>query len=206
MNLALSSRLQQRHPVALAPRWLVAALLSFAVLLAGPAYAKKVGGVELPAELTVGDAALALNGAGLRKKLFIKLYVGSLYLPEPSSDAQAIIDADEPMSITLNILSDLLTRDKMLKALKQGFKKSTDGNTEAIQPQIDRMIELMQEKIRPGDSFQLSYEPGSGTHMSKNGDAPELIEGLDFKQALFGIWLSDKPAQASLKKAMLGGG
>ncbi len=29
------------------------------------------------------------------------------------------------------------------------------------------------------------------------------LEGLDFKKALFGIWLSDKPAQASLKKAML---
>jgi len=28
---------------------------------------------------------------------------------------------------------------------------------------------------------------------------------MAFKQALFGIWISDKPVQKSLKKAMLGG-
>jgi hypothetical protein len=93
----------------------------------------------------------------------------------------------------------------MLKALNDGFKNSTGGDTAAIQPQIDQMIEFMGEKIKIGDVFHYVYEPGSGTHMIKNDGAPVVIEGLDFKQALFGIWLADKPAQASLKKAMLGG-
>jgi hypothetical protein len=31
-----------------------------------------------------------------------------------------------------------------------------------------------------------------------------VIAGLDFKQALYGIWLGNKPVQASLKKALLG--
>lgn len=182
-----------------------AGLFILAMSLASPTMAKKVSGVDLPDSITAGEATLALNGAGLRKKLFIKLYVGGLYLNEPSSDAQAIIDADEPMAITLNIKSKLLTRDKMLKALNDGFKNSTGGDTAAIQPQIDQMIEFMGEKIKIGDVFHYVYEPGSGTHMSKNGGEPVVIEGLDFKQALFGIWLADKPAQASLKKAMLGG-
>jgi len=30
------------------------------------------------------------------------------------------------------------------------------------------------------------------------------VPGLAFKQALFGIWLSDDPVQDSLKEAMLG--
>ena len=182
-----------------------AGLFILAMSLASPTMAKKVSGVDLPDSISAGDASLALNGAGLRKKLFIKLYVGGLYLSEASSDAQAIIDADEPMAITLNIKSKLLTRDKMLKALNDGFKNSTGGDTAAIQPQIDQMIEFMGEKIKIGDIFHYVYAPGSGTHMIKNGGSPVVIEGLDFKQALFGIWLADKPAQASLKKAMLGG-
>lgn len=181
-----------------------AGLFILAVLVTGPALAKKVSGADLPDTITAGEATLALNGAGLRKKLFIKLYVGGLYLSGASSDAEAIVDADEPMAVTLNILSKLLTRDKMLKALNAGFKNSTGGDTAAIQPQIDQMIEFMGEKIKIGDVFHYVYEPGSGTHMIKNGGSPVVIEGLDFKQALFGIWLSDKPAQASLKKAMLG--
>ena len=103
-------------------------------------------------------------------------------------------------------MSDLLTRDKMLKALKSGFNKSTGGNTGPVQPQIDQMIELMTDKIRPGDSYTFAFEPAVGTRMSRNGEELGLIEGLEFKQALFGIWLSDKPVQANLKSAMLKGG
>jgi len=50
----------------------------------------------------------------------------------------------------------------------------------------------------------LAYEPGVGTHLMNGDESVSVIPGLEFKQALFGIWLSDKPAQASLKKKMLG--
>ena len=183
------------------------ALACFTVLLlSSPAHARKVAGVELESSLAVGSEELILNGAGLRKRLFIKLYVGSLYLGSHSNDAAGVIAADESMAIRLNILSDLLTRDKMLKALKSGFNKSTGGNTGPVQPQIDQMIELMTDKIRPGDSYTFAFEPAVGTRMSRNGEELGLIEGLEFKQALFGIWLSDKPVQANLKSAMLKGG
>ncbi|ASJ74751.1 chalcone isomerase family protein [Granulosicoccus antarcticus] len=173
-------------------------------LLAGPLHAAKVGGLTLDETIPVGSTQTHYNGAGLRKKLFIKLYVGSLYLETASSDASTIIDADEAMAIRLNILSGMLTRDKLLKALKEGFDNATGGNTAPIQPQIDQMIGLMQDKISPGDSLTLAYEPGVGTHVLKNGTELSVIEGLPFKSALFGIWLSSKPAQGSLKSAMLG--
>ena len=48
------------------------------------------------------------------------------------------------------------------------------------------------------------YTPGSGVAISKNGELKDTIEGIAFKKALFGIWLSDKPADKKLKKAMLG--
>ena len=181
------------------------AVLAVALLLiGGHATAAKVAGVELDPAMSVGEQELVLNGAGIRKKLFIKLYVGSLYAVEKSRDATALVDADEAMAIRLNVLSDLLTRDKMVKALKEGFSKSTGGNTEPVQGGIDQMMGLMQDKIRPGNSITLAYEPGVGTHVMRDGEAMSVIPGLAFKQALFGIWLSDSPAQASLKKAMLG--
>jgi len=31
----------------------------------------------------------------------------------------------------------------------------------------------------------------------------KLVQGLDFKKALFGIWLSDNPVQENLKNDML---
>lgn len=184
----------------------ISALLFGALMfMASSANAAKVAGVTLDETITVADQSLQLNGAGIRKKLFIKLYVGSLYTASGAGSASEVIDADEVMAIRLNMLSDLLTRKKMVAALKDGFKKSTGGDMAPIQSGIDQLIEVMPEKIKPGTEMTLAYEPGVGTHLMDGDQSISVIEGLDFKQALFGIWLSDKPAQKSLKKAMLGG-
>jgi hypothetical protein len=52
--------------------------------------------------------------------------------------------------------------------------------------------------------FVLSYLPSSGVLVHKNGKQKGRIAGNEFKQALFGIWLSDRPVDESLKQAMLG--
>ncbi len=179
-------------------------LLLLFTLVHLPAQAAKVAGVALDDTLAIGEQSTSYNGAGVRKKLFIKLYVGSLYLASPGADAASIIDADEAMAIRLDVLSDLLSRKKLVKALDEGFEKSTGGNTQAIQPQIDKMLSFMQDMISPGSRYTLAYEPGVGTHISRNGEELTVIEGLAFKRALFGIWLSGQPAQESLKSAMLG--
>ena len=52
--------------------------------------------------------------------------------------------------------------------------------------------------------FDLVYLPGEGVRVLKNGEQKDTVGGLEFKKALFGIWLSDKPAQEDLKEKMLG--
>jgi len=175
------------------------------MLLSGAAYAKKVGSVTLEDSVTFNDATLVLNGAGMRKRLFFKLYVGSLYVDESvkGSSAQSMTLANEAMLIQLNILSDLLTRDKLIDALDTGFTKSTGGDITPIQAEITTMKEAMQEPVRPGDVYRIAYVPEVGTSIVRGDETLVTIPGLPFKQAVFGIWLSDNPAQASLKSAML---
>ena len=42
--------------------------------------AKQIGGIEMPNNLKIDNSELILNGAGLREKWFLDLYVGGLYL------------------------------------------------------------------------------------------------------------------------------
>ncbi len=179
--------------------------LVLAALSTTPAIAKDVSGTVVPDTLTAGDASLVLNGAGLRTKAVFKLYVTALYLTEANADAAAVVAADEPMALWLRVRSGLLTREKMIDALKTGFNQSTGGDTSAVQAEIDQMIALLDEEISKKDELLLSYSPDTGTTVSKNGESVGVIAGLPFKQALFGIWLSDKPVQAKLKKALMGG-
>ncbi len=186
---------------------LVAICCLVTLLALQPAMAStKVGGVTLEQTISVGDTPLSYNGAGIRKKLFFKLYVSSLYLTDALNGAGAadILEADETMLIQLNILSDLLTRDKMIKAMKDGFKKSTGSNTAPIENEITTMIDSLSQPIRPGDVYQIYYTSASGTQIILDGETIATIPGMPFKKAIFGIWLSDSPVQRTLKGAMLG--
>ena len=180
-------------------------LLTLILIIMSPAInAKEIGGINMPESLESGQAKLMLNGAGVREKFFMDLYVGGLYLKEKSQDAKAIIEADKPMAIRLHIISSMITSKKMEKATREGFENATGGNTEAIKVQIEEFISVFKEEIKEGDIYDLIYVPGKGVEVSKNNKSRSIIKDFPFKKAMFGIWLSDKPAQKNLKKAMLG--
>lgn len=183
----------------------VIALTCCLSLFTQPVKAVEIAGVKVPDSIELSGQSLALNGAGLRTKAIIKLYVGALYLSEPSGDANAIIASEDPMAIWLRIRSGLLSQKKMAVALLDGFENSTGGNTAPIQSEIDQLLALMKEPIVKKDRYTLAWDPAVGTRVSKNDKELGVIPGLEFKQALFGIWLSAKPAQGKLKQAMLGG-
>ncbi|MAN26835.1 MULTISPECIES: chalcone isomerase family protein [Mesonia] len=165
---------------------------------------KKVGGVTLPASETFGEYTVKLNGAGVREKLWIDLYAGGLYLTTPSSDANQIMDADEAMAVKLHIVSKLISSDKMINAVEEGFENSTEGNIAPLESRIKKFIGFFKEEINKGDVFDITYQPGKGVVAYKNGKEKGTVEGMDFKKALFGIWLSNRPADDDLKEGMLG--
>ncbi len=176
-----------------------------ALMSAGLTFAQtEVGGVNLPNSESFQGQTLNLNGAGVREKLWIDLYAGGLYLSNKSSDASAIISADEAMSIKLHIVSKLITSDKMVEAVNDGFENSTGGNTKPLSAEIKKFKGFFMEEITRGDIFDIVYIPSQGVVVYKNDKELGNIKGMDFKKALFGIWLSNKPADDDLKEAMLG--
>ena len=169
-------------------------------------YGLEIQGVDVPETATTGAGEeLVLNGAGIRKKLMFKLYVGALYLKEKSTDASSIVSAREPMMIELNIISSKINSENMTSATLEGFENSTGGDTTAIAEPIQQFLKAFSAPIEKGDKFTICYHPGMGVNIGKNNEKVGSIEDIPgFKEALFGIWLSDKPAQETLKEAMLG--
>ncbi len=176
----------------------------FAMLfLSTAAFAADVSGVMMPDTMKAGGQTLVFNGGDKRTKFMMKVYVAGLYLKQKSSDAQKIIDADEPMAVKLQITSGLVTPDKMKAAIDEGFENSTGGNVAPLKAKIDAFTAVFKD-LSNGIVYDYAYVPGKGVEIYKNGQLASTIQGLEFKKALFGIWLCDKPAQDSLKAAMLG--
>jgi len=164
----------------------------------------QISGVNVPLVYKSSESALILNGAGTRAKYFMDMYVGSLYLKIKSSNAEKIIAADESMCIKLQIVSGLITSDKMITAVNEGFEKSTQSNTAPLNSEINLFKAVFSDKINKGDVYDLVYDKSKGTLIYKNSKLAATIPGLEFKKALFGIWLCNDPADTGLKKKMLG--
>ncbi len=164
---------------------------------------KKIEGIDFPAKISIKAANVVFNGGGLREKMgFLDLYVGALYLPKKSSDVNKIINSDTPMAIRIVIASALVTRDRFIDALEQGFENTTVGKYS--EEDIESFKRFLSDPFKLNDEILLTYHPEEGTYLYKNSEIRGSFAGLLFKQALFGIWLGDKPAQGSLKKRMLG--
>ena len=164
---------------------------------------KTVAGVKVDDKVSIEGQNLVLNGVGTRVKMFMDMYVGALYLEKKSTNANEIMASKDGAAIRLTIVSGLISSDKMIDAVTEGFENSTGGKTAPLKSKIDKFISFFKDEIKKGDVFTM-VNTDEGVVVYKNNTKKGVIEGNDFKKALFGIWLSAKPADKNLKKAMLG--
>lgn len=165
---------------------------------------KKIGGIEIPVKVNFNETNLELNGAGIRTKYFMDMYVGGLYLTAKNDNGIIVMNDDKTMTIKLHIVSSLITTKKMVDAVDEGFKKSTKGKQAELKAEIDKFKAVFSPEIKENDVYDFVYIPEKGTVIYKNSKPTITIKGLEFKKALFGIWLCSEPADTDLKAAMLG--
>lgn len=190
----------------------LAIALLILLFLSPGAMAKKVGDVDVQDSITLDGQNLILNGAGIRGKkiafITIDVYSGGLYLKEKNSDAQAILDVDEPMAIRMYITTGMASSSKLISAWNEGFERATDGKTAPIKNEIAKFNALFKKDPEEDDMYEIAYLPGKGITVAMNGEMQgDAIPGLEFKKAVFGIWLAkniDEKPLKELKKGLLG--
>lgn len=178
-------------------------LIGTAILLATVVSPSASGAAELTETIRIGEQVLKLNGAGTRSKAFVSLYESGLYLTSPSREAANIVAADELMAIRIRITSGFVSRSALASALNEGLEKSTGGQLAGIRDDLQMFHECLQDEVQKHDIYDFVYLPGKGLVVVRNGKVKGSIPGIEFKRALFGIWLSDDPVDANLKQAML---
>ena len=172
----------------------------FGIFLTTPIF-----GAVVPDQIEYQGNTITKNGQGTRIIFFMKVYEGSLFLETKNSNAEEIVNLDAPMAIRIDVLSSIVTADAMKRALSEGLEKSTGNNTDPIRNEMEQLSSVFNTDVSTGDFYEFIYLPKTGINVLKNSELEELIKGMDFKKAFFGIFLSDNPIQKNLKKAMLGG-
>ena len=171
------------------------------VIMALPIFAVKIGGVVLPDKLDIGNHGLILNGAGLRKKVIIKVYACGLYLPQKSNSSEEILASDEAVAIRMDFIYKKVDQKKLITAWNEGFAKT--GALQEFAIETSRFNALFNEPAKKGDVYDIVYLPEIGVQVIKNKVVLGTIENSDFRRAVFSIWLGDDTALPKLKENLL---
>lgn len=182
----------------------LAALFVVCALMVPTVWAGELAEVTLPDEVTVGGTTLDLNGMGLRKKMWVKVYVAGLYLPSATADPATAVGSDGPKRVVMHFLTDKATKKKMDDAWLEGFESNSPASFASLQDRVNTFTGYFGD-MKVGDVIELTMIPGKGTTVVLNGDTKGVIEGDDFSAALLRVWLGNHPPDEDLKKGMLGG-
>ena len=154
----------------------------------------------------VNNAALQLNGAGLRKKVFFEVYAAGLYVADKTQSAQGILSQAGAMRVRLGLLRNVSAKS-FVSALEDGLKDNSDETTrQAIAPEIAKLIEAMNKigDVKEGDLVDFDFS-GTTTSVSVNGkEIANNIGGKELFNAVLRIWIGEKAIDAKLKKSLLG--
>jgi long-chain acyl-CoA synthetase len=170
--------------------------------------AAEVAGVKIDDKATLGGRELVLNGAGMRTRLIIKVYVGALYLPQKAPTAAAALAKDEPRRMSMTLQRDV-NYEQLLEAMRAGLaENNSQAELDAIKPQVNEFTKIFTSvgEAKSGQVIWIDYTPEEGTKISVDGKSKGTVAGQAFNRALLRVWLGDNPVQESLKKALLGAG
>jgi hypothetical protein len=185
----------------------LAAMVVVLAAMGANAQPVEVEGVKLEPTAQVGGAALQLNGAGVRTRVIVKVYVAGLYVPAKANNAAALLAQKGPRRVAITMLRNV-DADTFASALIEGLQKNhSEAQLAGFKAQIESLNANLKAagEAKKGDVIHLDFAPDAGTRVVVNGKPQgSAIAGDDFYTAVLRIWLGDKPADSDLKKGLVG--
>ena len=183
-----------RPAITLAALWLM--------LCSPTTLAATLEGVTLQDTLQAGNTRLVLNGMALRKKYFLGVYVGGLYLAQRNPDTDDIIRQDAPRALIMQFVRDV-SRGKLVEAYAEGFSANAAGLSARLKPDVDKFLAFL-EDVRSGDRISFVYVPGTGSRFRLNEGKALAIPGKDFADLYLLVYIGRHPPTDVLKQGLLG--
>jgi len=177
--------------------------LSF-LLMTSQAYALEVAGVNIAPTVTAGQKTLHLNGTGLRKKLFFKIYVGALYLERKVASRDELLNDPGEKRIRMSFIHKKVEKEKIVEAFAEGISNNSPDTARSADAKA--FLSWFTSDFVAGDTVDISLGSDGSVSATHNGKALGTLRNPSLARAVLLIWFGEKPADAGLAKGMLGQG
>ena len=162
--------------------------------------ATEISGTTFADSADLAGVTVPLRGTALQRwKVVFRVHTTGWW-----QDPATAVEADVAKRLELHYFHDISVAD-FITATDLGFKRQcSDVEFQALKPRIDRWNALY-ANIKEGQRYRITYIPGSGTELAKDGVSLGTIEGADFGKYMIGIWIGEKPVEAGHRKDLIDG-
>jgi len=132
------------------------------------------------------------------------VYVGALYTEKKSVSTDELLKDPGDKLIRMTFVMKKVEKEKIVDAFSEGFSKNSPavaGTAEA-----KAFLSWFTADFVAGDTVDISLSPDGTVAASHNGKALGTVRSPALVQGVLLIWFGEKPADAGLKKGMLGNG
>ncbi len=172
----------------------------FALFISANLYAANVAGVSIEDRVTINNNQLILNGYGIRKKWFVKVYVASFYAPKKVATFNDALAAGDKL-IRLNFLHKV-EKNKITETINEAFQQIAPDLPSSEAGKM--FFAQFNNDFKVGDVLDLILL-SDGTVITKhNNSLLGTVKSARLAYGLLSIYVGDKPVDPELKKGMLG--
>jgi hypothetical protein len=177
-------------------------VLIISCLLVQPVFSIEIAGVKLPEIYELSGEQVQLNGYGIRKKFFFKVYLGSLYTGQKATSSIQVLESTTGQLIRLNFLYSKLEKARMVG----GFAKGIEANSPELlkDPAVEQFLGWFDADFIEGDQLDLAISADNLVNVSHNDRLLGTIKSANLARAILLIYLGENPIDDEMKKGMLG--
>jgi hypothetical protein len=155
----------------------------------------------------LANQRLQLNGSAVGQRFVFKVYSIGLYLQEPTSNTQEVLQTQGPRRLAIAMLREVSGED-FSDAIKDFLAESAEQFSPVVLGQVRALCDVIAQLptgLRKGSQLTIDWVPGTGAVVEL--DHERLIQPRNdatFFNALLNVWLGDKPLDPSIKANLLG--
>ena len=172
-------------------------------LLTRGAAAAELDGVAMPNVRPAAGVTLRLNGMGMRTySVFrIHIYVAGLYLEQPSSDGEAILNSDQTKLLEVRFVHDVDV-EQARKAWIDGFAGNCTAPCHLPEGEVAHFLDAV-PAFRRGDGSILLFTHGTA-QISVNGQMLGTVTDPIFARVILATFIGHAPPTDRVKRELLG--
>lgn len=158
------------------------------------------GSVCFSGTVKIGGREVPLHASSVFRYWGFRIYAIALYAMPGDATKERILSA-VPKRIEIEYFRDF-TADDFKRSGRSMIEKNPLNDMAVLQGPLTQFEALYQEIAR-GDRYAVTYAPGEGIELAKNGTALGTIRGDTLQAAYFGIWLSGTNIDNDLRNQLL---